>query len=95
MAHTKAQRAVRGNRDSRSKRLGIKVWGGQIVDAGNIIVRQKGTKVRPGDGVLQGKDFTLMALRAGVVKFYERSGKQYVTVDILTEKPAASAESTS
>ncbi len=95
MAHTKAQRAVRGNRDSRSKRLGVKVWGGQTVNAGNIIIRQKGTKVHPGVGVLQGKDFTLMALRAGVVKFYERSGKQYVTVDIISEKSAPSQESTS
>ncbi len=86
MAHTKAQRAVRGNRDSRSKRLGIKVYGGETVRAGNIIVRQKGSKVRAGDGVLQGKDFTLMALRPGLVKFYQKYGKQYVTV-----YPAATA----
>ena len=82
MAHTKAQRAVRGNRDSRSKRLGIKIYGGQSIIAGNIIVRQKGSRVRAGNGVLQAKDFTLMALRPGVVKFYEKHGKQYVTVDI-------------
>lgn len=80
MAHTKAQRAVRGNRDSRSKRLGIKLSGGQIARAGNIIVRQKGTKVRPGDGVLLARDFTLMALRDGVVTFYQRLGKQFVTI---------------
>lgn len=82
MAHTKAQRAVSGNRDSRSKRLGVKIWGGQAIIAGNIIIRQKGSKVRPGEGVLQGKDFTLMALRPGIVKFYQKQGKQYVTVDL-------------
>lgn len=90
MAHTKAQRAVRGNRDSRSKRLGIKIYGGQTIIAGNIIVRQKGSKVRPGDGVLQGKDFTLMALRPGIVKFYQKFGKQYVTVDIPQTNAQAS-----
>lgn len=89
MAHTKAQRAVRGNRDSRSKRLGVKVWGGQVVKAGNIIIRQKGSKVRPGVGVLQARDFTLMALRPGIVKFYQRYGKQYVTVDIAESTPEA------
>ena len=81
MAHTKAQRAVRGNRDSRSKRLGVKIWGGQAIIAGNIIVRQKGSKVRAGNGVLEAKDFTLMALRPGIVKFYEKHGKQYVMVE--------------
>lgn len=90
MAHTKAQRAVRGNRDSRSKRLGVKIWGGQAIIAGNIIIRQKGSKVRPGDGVLQGKDFTLMALRPGVVKFYEKHGKQYVMVDVPQTATSAS-----
>lgn len=80
MAHTKAQRAVRGNRDSRSKRLGVKLYGGEVARAGNIIVRQKGTKVRAGDGVMVAKDFTLMALRDGVVTFYQRLGKQYVSI---------------
>lgn len=80
MAHTKAQRAVRGNRDSISKRRGIKVYGGQVVKAGNIIVRQKGTKFRAGENVLVGKDFTLMALKPGVVKFFQKHGKSYVTV---------------
>ncbi len=80
MAHTKAQRAVRGNRDSRSKRLGIKVYGGQTAKAGNVIVRQKGSKVNAGDGVLLSRDFTLIALRAGTVTFYQRYGKQYVTI---------------
>lgn len=81
MAHTKAQRAVRGNRDSISKRRGVKVYGDQPVKSGNIIIRQKGTKVKPGEGVLLSKDFTLIAGREGTVKFYTRAGKQYVSVE--------------
>ncbi len=80
MAHTKAQRAVRGNRDSRSKRLGVKIFGDQAVTAGNVIIRQKGTKVRAGDGVHLSKDFTLIALREGTVKFFTRRGNKYVSV---------------
>ncbi|QQG43812.1 MAG: 50S ribosomal protein L27 [Candidatus Roizmanbacteria bacterium] len=80
MAHTKAQRAVRGNRDSRSKRLGVKVYGDQAVVAGNVIIKQKGTKVRAGDGVQLSKDFTLIALKQGTVKFIQKKGQQYVTV---------------
>lgn len=80
MAHTKAQRAVRGNRDSRSKRMGVKLYGGEAVKIGNIIIRQRGTKVWPGDGVLLSKDFTLIALKDGTVKFKTLRGKQYVTV---------------
>ena len=86
MAHTKAQRAVRGNRDSRSKRLGVKVFGGQPVRAGNIIIRQKGTRVWPGDGVLLARDFTLMAQREGLVHFYQRYGKRYVKVALKDAK---------
>ncbi len=80
MAHTKAQRAVRGNRDSRSKRLGVKIYGGQKAMPGNIIIRQRGTRVRAGDGTLLGRDFTIMALREGVVKFVLKEGRQYVCV---------------
>ena len=80
MAHTKAQRAVRGNRDSRSKRLGVKIYGGEAVIPGNIIIRQRGTKVRAGDGVLLGRDFTLMALKKGTVKFSVKHGQSYVSV---------------
>jgi large subunit ribosomal protein L27 len=83
MAHTKAQRAVKGNRDSISKRRGIKVYGGAMVQPGNIIVRQKGSLYRAGEHVHLSKDFTLIALKAGVVKFYERLGKRYVTVEQL------------
>lgn len=80
MAHTKAQAAVKGNRDSRSKRLGVKLYGGQRANVGNIIIRQKGTKVRAGEGVLVSKDYTLVALKEGIVKFYVKQGKKYVMV---------------
>lgn len=80
MAHTKAQRAVKGNRDSISKRRGVKLYGGQTVKAGNIIIRQQGTKVAAGPGVLQSTDFTLVALQDGIVKFYQRLGKKFVSV---------------
>ena len=75
MAHTKAQGAVKGNRDSRAKRLGVKVYGGQRVTAGNIIVRQKGTKFRPGKGTSMGKDYTVFSLIDGTVVFNLRKGK--------------------
>lgn len=80
MAHTKSQGAVKGNRDSISKRLGLKISGGQKAVAGNIIVRQKGTKVRPGDGTSMGKDFTIFAVRNGAVGFKVLRGKKYVEV---------------
>lgn len=80
MAHTKAQKAVRGNRDSRSKRLGIKIYGEQAVKTGNVIIRQRGSKVRAGEGVKLSKDFTLIALKNGKVKFDQKNGKKYVSV---------------
>ena len=80
MAHTKAQREVKGNRDSISKRLGDKLFGGEIAHPGNVIMRQRGTKVRAGAGVLVSRDFTLIALKEGVVTFYDRLGKQYVKI---------------
>jgi large subunit ribosomal protein L27 len=80
MAHTKQQKAAKGNKDSRSKRRGVKVFGGATVVAGNIILRQKGSKVWPGDGVMVAKDFTLMALKPGTVKFLQKKGKQFVCV---------------
>ena len=69
MAHTKAQGSVRGNRDSISKRLGVKLYGGEKAIAGNIIVRQKGTKFFPGDGVMMGRDYTIFSIIEGIVKF--------------------------
>jgi len=80
MAHTKAQRAVRGNRDSRPKRRGVKVFGGAPVEAGNIIIRQKGTRFRPGLNTMLGNDFTIMALKKGVVSFRKKLDNTYVDV---------------
>ena len=69
MAHKKGQGSVKNGRDSRSKRLGVKKYGGQSVIAGNILIRQRGTKVHPGVGVGIGRDHTLFALVDGRVKF--------------------------
>lgn len=80
MAHTKAQGAVKGNRDSRAKRLGVKLYGGQTAKAGSIIVRQKGTKFHPGKNVSMGKDFTLFSLIEGVVKFKNLNSKKIIEV---------------
>lgn len=80
MAHTKAQGSVRGNRDSIAKRLGVKVFGGEKVISGNIIVRQRGSKFFPGNGVSVGKDFTLFATISGVVNFKSKKGKKVVDV---------------
>lgn len=80
MAHTKAQGAVKGNRDSRARRLGVKIYGGQKAIAGNILVRQNGTKFHPGIGVSMGKDFTLFSLIDGTVSFITAKGKKLVQV---------------
>lgn len=80
MAHTKSQGAVKGNRDSIAKRLGVKIYGGQPARSGNILIRQKGSKFAAGKGVGMGKDFTLFALQDGVVQFITRQGKKVVTI---------------
>lgn len=80
MAHVKAGGTAAGNKDSVSKRLGIKIYGGQMAKPGNILVRQKGTKVNAGTGVEMGKDYTLFAVAAGMVKFSIVRGKQVVSV---------------
>lgn len=80
MAHTKAQGSVKGNRDSRPKRRGVKLYGGQKAEAGNIIVRQQGSKFNPGVGVSMGRDFTLFAIQEGIVTFKTLRGKKYVEV---------------
>ena len=81
MAHKKAGGSSRNGRDSESKRLGVKKFGSENVRAGNIIVRQRGTKWRPGDNVGVGKDHTLFALCNGAVKFVtKRDDRTYVTV---------------
>lgn len=88
MAHKKAGGSSRNGRDSNAQRLGTKVWGGQEVLAGNIIIRQRGTKTWPGTNVGMGKDHTLFALKDGVVAYkLGRGGRQYVTVQ--TETAAA------
>ncbi len=80
MAHIKAGGVAKGNKDSTSKRLGVKIYGGQFAIPGNVIVRQKGTKVFPGNGVKRGKDFTLFAVTKGKVAFHTKLGKQFVSV---------------
>lgn len=80
MAHTKAQGSVKGNRDSVAKRLGVKLYGGQKAINGNIIIRQRGSKVMPGKGVMMGRDFTLYAVQSGVVTFKTKQGKKVVEV---------------
>ena len=83
MAHKKAAGSTRNGRDSESKRLGVKRFGGQQVTAGNILVRQRGTKIHPGTNVGCGKDYTLFALVDGVVKF-ERKGKDKKQVSVYS-----------
>lgn len=80
MAHTKAQGSVKGNRDSIAKRLGVKIFGGEKVRSGNIIVRQKGSRFFPGSGVSMGKDFTLFATISGIVNFKSKKGKKVVEI---------------
>ena len=76
MAHKKGQGSTQNNRDSVGRRLGIKKYGGERVIPGNIIVRQRGTKIHPGNGVGMGKDHTLFALIEGVVTFENRTARQ-------------------
>lgn len=78
MAHKKGEGKVKNGRESESKRLGVKVFGGQKVIAGNIIVRQRGTKHHPGENVGMGKDHTLFALTNGVVAFRKRRDNKSV-----------------
>ncbi len=82
MAHKKGVGSSKNGRESESKRLGIKIFGGQAAIAGNIIVRQRGTKHHPGENVGIGKDHTLFALTDGVVKFErKKNNRSYVSVE--------------
>jgi large subunit ribosomal protein L27 len=81
MAHKKGVGSTRNGRDSESKRLGVKRYGGQLVKAGNILVRQCGTKFHPGFNVGTGSDYTLFAKVAGIVKF-ERKGKSKQQISV-------------
>jgi len=85
MAHKKGQGSTQNNRDSAGRRLGVKKYGGESVIAGNIIIRQRGTKIHPGKNVGMGKDHTIFALVDGEVKF-ERKDKKRQQVSII---PAA------
>lgn len=81
MAHKKGVGSSKNGRESASKRLGVKIWGGQFAKAGNIIVRQRGTSHHPGDNIGMGKDHTLFALVDGTVQFKKgRNDKSYVSV---------------
>ncbi|HIF62859.1 MAG TPA: 50S ribosomal protein L27 [Deltaproteobacteria bacterium] len=81
MAHKKGQGSTRNGRDTRGQRRGVKIFGGQAVTAGNILVRQLGTRIHPGTGVGMGRDYTLFALRDGVVR-YERLGRDRKKVSV-------------
>jgi large subunit ribosomal protein L27 len=84
MAHKKGEGSVKNGRDSESKRLGVKIYGGQAAIAGNIIVRQRGTVYHPGKNVGQGRDFTLFALTDGVVEFRKtKADKTIVSVSAV------------
>ena len=80
MAHKKGEGSVRNGRDSRSKRLGVKIFGGQPAIGGNIIIRQRGTVYHPGANVGIGKDFTIFALTDGIVEFRKTRSKTFVSV---------------
>jgi len=80
MAHTKAKGSARINKDSISKRLGVKKFSNESVISGNIIVRQRGTKFRHSEGTKIGKDFTIYAVKSGKVKFFTKLGKKHIKV---------------
>ena len=84
MAHKKAGGSTRNGRDSESKRLGVKVFGGQKINAGGIIVRQRGTRLHAGDNVGVGKDHTLSATTDGVVEFIQKGPKNRKYAQVVT-----------
>jgi large subunit ribosomal protein L27 len=89
MAHKKAGGSTRNGRDSDGRRLGVKRFGGEHVLAGNILVRQRGTRWHPGYGVGLGKDHTIFAVVEGAVKFDKKAnGRTYVSVDAMTAEAA-------
>jgi large subunit ribosomal protein L27 len=91
MAHKKGASSTRNGRDSNSQRLGVKRFGGQLVNAGEIIVRQRGTHFHPGDGVGRGGDDTLFALVAGHVEFGRRRGRRVVNVTPSASETASNS----
>ncbi len=82
MAHKKGGGSSKNGRDSAAQRLGVKVFGGSRVSAGTIIVRQRGTRFHPGEFVGRGKDDTLFAKSDGVVTFYDRRGRKYISIAV-------------
>ena len=90
MAHKKGQGSSRNGRDSQGQRRGVKVYGGEQVNAGSILVRQLGTVIHPGNNVRLGRDFTLYATADGVVK-YERQGRDRKRVSVYPAPPQATA----
>ncbi len=84
MAHKKGEGSVKNGRDSQSKRLGVKIFGGQAAIAGNIIIRQRGTQYHPGKNVGVGRDFTIFAMADGMVEFRKTKGdKTFVSVNAV------------
>ncbi len=81
MSHKKGQGSTRNGRDSRGQRRGIKIYSGEPVIAGNILVRQLGTRVHPGRGVGMGRDYTLFALRDGEVRYYQSRNRNLVSIE--------------
>ncbi len=80
MAHKKAGSTAKTNRDSNSKRLGVKKYGGEMVKVGDIIIRQKGSGVNSGDGTKRGNDFTIYSISTGKVEFFKKQSKSFVKV---------------
>ena len=89
MAHKKAGGSSRNGRDSHSKRLGVKSFGGEAIPAGSIIVRQRGTQIHPGTNVGMGKDHTLFALVAGTVQFATKGKEKRKVVSVVPQDAAA------
>lgn len=80
MAHKKGAGSTRNGRDSQPKRLGVKMYGGEVATCGNILVRQRGTKIHPGKNVLRGSDDTLFAVVDGIVRFEMSRGRKMISV---------------
>lgn len=90
MAHKKGVGSSKNGRDSQSKRLGVKRFDGEVVAAGNILVRQRGTRFKPGRNVGQGRDFTLFAMRTGVVRFRNRGRLgRFISIDLADSEAIA------
>jgi large subunit ribosomal protein L27 len=80
MAKTKQGKTTKGSRQPNPKYLGVKLFGGQVVEPGNIIIRQKGTRYHPGEGVKLGRDYTIFAVQKGMVNFRKKTGRTFVNV---------------